>query len=301
MAKKAARKSRRAGGGTKKGAATRTRTRTRPADLAPGEDRTWTYSRFALWSRRWDDPDDAKPSAVLLHHPTAPFPDDPLIIASFDDGARKEIQKLALDYLRYVNALTDLDYPPHLPDQWLDELELDPQVQDPTFTWLPISWPSADAEFADPSVSFRIARGPDPDLPDASVELNDEAVILLASEWRRPLETDQNGYLGSEFGIRVVASVRPGTGGQRELRIIGMTASLPFGPYRTSGVSTKRWASQIAFNLIMSNKHVVAAEIAEQLGLQNASVHVRGVRIAETDKGVQVEWRCTGASRPTDG
>src|SRR5262249_4644428 len=64
MAKKAARKSRRAAGATKKRAAARTRT----ADAAPSDARTWTYSRFALWSRRWDDPDEAKPSAVLLHH-----------------------------------------------------------------------------------------------------------------------------------------------------------------------------------------------------------------------------------------
>src|SRR5262249_31378402 len=152
------------------------------------------------------------------------------------------------DYLRQVKGLPDLDYPPlegvDGPDQWLEQLELDPDSQNPSFTWLPIHWPSQDENFAEPFVSFRVARGPDPDPPHDSVELADEAVILLASEWRRPKETNQNGYLGSEFGLRVVFSVRPSKDGQLELRIIGMTASLPFGPYRTDGISTKRWSSQ---------------------------------------------------------
>ena len=81
-----------------------------------------------------------------------------------------------------------------------------------------------------------------------------------------------------------------------------MTASLPFGPYRTDGVSTKRrWLSQAQFNLIMTTKDAVKSQIADQLRLDNTSVHVRGLRIAEVDKGIQVEWRCTGKSKTTEG
>src|SRR5262245_58427895 len=143
MAKKAARKSRKAAGATKKLAAARTRT----AAAVNGEELTWTHSKFALWSGRWEDPNDAGPTATLLHHPTAPFPDKPLIVESIDDAsAEKNIQKLALDYLRQVKDLADLDYPPlqgvDHEGQWLDQLKLDRDVQNPSFAWLPIGWPS---------------------------------------------------------------------------------------------------------------------------------------------------------------
>ena len=150
---------------------------------------------------------DAGPTAVLLHHPTAPYPDDPLIITGTIANAETDIQKLALDYLRQVKDLTQFDFRPRLPDEWLDQLALEP-VQDRTFTWLPIRWPSDDTNFGDPFVSFRVARGRDSNPAD-------EAVILLASEWRPPSASNKTGYLGSEFGLRIVATVRSATGGKR--------------------------------------------------------------------------------------
>ena len=39
----------------------------------PGEPPTWRPGKFAVWSRRWADPDDARPTMVLLQHPLDPF------------------------------------------------------------------------------------------------------------------------------------------------------------------------------------------------------------------------------------
>jgi hypothetical protein len=296
MAKKAARRSKKAAGARKKGAARRAKT-----TAAETSRPIWTHSRFALWSRRWDDPNDANPTAILLHHPTAPFPDDPLIVDQIDDTNIK-IQKLAFDYLEEVNQLTDIDYPLGLPEEWLKQLNLSERRENPTFDWLPIGWPSDDPEFGDPLVSFRVVR-------ETRGERADEALILLASERREPKEKGQTGFLGSEFGIRVVVSLRRRSDNKLEVRITGMSASLPFGRYLTDGVSTKSWSSQAAFNLVLEGKAAVRAEIADLLRLENESVHIRGIRIAEippdpsagTSGGVQVEWRGTGQAKTTDG
>jgi hypothetical protein len=250
---------------------------------------TWTPAKFAIWSQRWDDPNEASPTPVLLHHPTAPYPDNPLVVDQVEHST-KQIQRLALHYLREVNERTDIDPPLRLPEPWLKQLDPDdvPAVEKHTFRWLPIGWPSDDDDFADPFVSFRVVR-------ETGGTVADEALILLASEWR------QDAYLGSEFGIRVVASVRQSrSDNKREVRIVGMSASVPFGPYLTDGVSTRDWESQAAFQTILERKDDVRMEIARQLRLQDDSVRVRGVRIAEiNDTDVQVEWRCTGKAEAT--
>jgi hypothetical protein len=201
------------------------------------------------------------------------------------------MQKLGFDYLSELKKRTDIDPPLRLPDRWLPQLDPDHPPADQTFRWLPIRWPSDDPKFADPFVSFRVVRS-------TGSELADEAVILLASEWSDGLKS---AYLGSEFGIRLVASVRRRSDDKRELRIIGMSASLPFGPYLTDGISTRDWESRRAFQTVLARKAEVRAAIAEQLRLDDESVHVRGVRIAEVDGRVQVVWRCTGRAETTEG
>ena len=92
------------------------------------------------------------------------------------------------------------------------------------FRWLPIGWPPEipdDANAGDPFVSFRVERKSDDGI------LIDQTVVLVASEWI------PDHYLGSGFGIRVVAHVRRQTSDNKyAIRITGMTASLPVGPYR---------------------------------------------------------------------
>src|SRR5262245_53360697 len=139
MAKKAARKSKKAAGAREKKAAGQART----ASAGTIDQQIWTRSRFALWSQRWKDPNDANPTAVLLHHPTAPFPHAPLIVDQIDDTNAKKIQKLAFDYLMVVNQLTDIDHPLGLPKEaWLEQLNPSQPPENPTSRWLPIGWPS---------------------------------------------------------------------------------------------------------------------------------------------------------------
>lgn len=246
----------------------------------------WNPRKFAVWSQRWGDPNDANPTSILLHHPTAPFPSVPRVVDKINDTTMRQ---LGFDYLSRATELTDIDPPLDLPQAWLNQLDPAQIPNDPTFRWLPIGWPSEDPESADPFVSFRVdRRSPGGDLVD-------QTVILLASEWRT------NAYLGSEFGIRVVAHARQRSDEKFEVRITGMSASLPFGPYLTDGVSTGSWESQRAFDLVLAGKAAVKSEMAKQLHLENDSVHIRGVRIAQIDDAIQVEWRCTGKARTTGG
>ena len=255
----------------------------------------WNPSPFALWSERWGNPNDTSSIAVLLHHPTAPYPDKPRTVDEIDDPTMRQ---LAFDYLSQANKLTDIG----LPQAWLDQLDPTSPPPNSTFRWLPIrdisddsetefgSNPNpdpdpdvnADRETTDPFTSFRVVR-------ETDGESVVEAVILLASEWRT------KAYLGSEFGIRVVASVRPDDG-KFAVCITGMSASLPFGRYLTDGISTKNWQSVDAFAQIIDreSKAAVKTTMAQQLRLQHNSIYVRGVRIAQVDGVVQVERRCTG-------
>src|SRR5262249_31573522 len=140
----------------------------------------------------------------------------------------------------YLNASQDLDPPLRLPKRWLEALS---KPRDETFWWLPIRWPSSswpsgpahDAE-ADAFVSYEVRRGR-PDAPDAPPI--DRTVVLLASEWVISPKNDQPMYIGSEFGICVIMHVRQRPEDSKfEVRITGMSASLPFGEYLTHGYST---------------------------------------------------------------
>lgn len=257
----------------------------------------WTPSKYALSTHRWGNPGDKSPVAVLLDHPTTPYPDRPMIVDQIDD---QTLRQLAYDYLRQAHQLTDIDL--GLPPMWLDQLNPATPCVDHTFGWLPIREMSdysdsressaADndrhAKLVDPLASFRVAR-------ETDSKLADEAVILLASEW------SDGTYLGSEFGLRVVASVQPAPDGKLAVSIIGMSASVPFGPYLTDGISTETCRKAFALIKDKELKATVKAEIAHQLHLQPESVYIRGVRIAEVGGAVQVERRCTGVSKTAGG
>src|SRR5258705_1238935 len=102
---------------------------------------TWTPSKYALWSQRWGGVDKDDAIAVLLRHPTAPFPDRPLVVDQNDDTA---IERLAYEYLKRVNALALIDPPLGLPPAWGNVLDPDNPPANPTFMWLPIGWRPAD-------------------------------------------------------------------------------------------------------------------------------------------------------------
>jgi hypothetical protein len=300
MAKKAAGGSKRkasapksaAGGVKRKSAAGGVKARKAPvaARAAPPDDDhpPWTPSKFALWSQRWSDPNDANPTSVLLHHPTAPF------VRFVDDVDDDTMYNIGFCYLTNATENADIDPPLGITPRWL--AALNPATgADPTFWWLPIRWPISDVDFDDPSsaadplVSFRAGR----ELPDGTQV--DQTIILLASEWL------SEKYLGSGFGIRIVAHVRPATGGRFEVRITGITATLPFGGYLTSGISTKS-IFPLSLSLVLTNKAAIIAEMATTLGLENASVQIQGIRLAKVGDGpIQVEWRCTGKSKTIGG
>jgi hypothetical protein len=295
MAKKAAGKSKKTAGARKKRAAGKAKTAASETSDSP----IWTPSKFALWSQRWIDPNDASPTTVLLHHPTAPFPDDPVVVDEIDDSTvDSTIQQLGFDYLTVVSELPQIDPPLDLPQTWRDQLNPNhaPPVEERTFRWLPSG---ADPDNPDPFVSFRVIRG-------SSAKPLDQTIILLASEWR------SDAYLGSEFGIRVVAHARQRSDEKFEVHITGMSASLPFARYRTAGVSTRRWRSQRAFKIASESAPTVKAEMAKTLGLENDSVRIRGLRLAQIDddttaeidddkieETTQVERRCTGKAKTT--
>lgn len=259
----------------------------------------WTPSKFALWSQRWIDPTDGSPTAVVLRHSTAPFPDEPAVVDEIDDSTIDgRIRKLAFDYLTIVSEHPQIDPALDLPPTWRDQLDPEqvPSVEDHTFRWLPSR---VQPENPEPFVSFRVIRGP-------GATPIDQTIILLASEWRF------DAYLGSEFGIRVVAHAQQRSDQKFEVRITGMSASLPFGPYSTAGVSTRSWRSQRAFEIASESAPAARAEMAKTLGLEDDSVKIRGLRLANAtddntaefdddrlEETTQVERRCTGKAKAT--
>src|SRR5215831_6904882 len=62
----------------------------------------WPYSQFAVWSRRWGDPNDNNqnhPTTVLLRHPTTPF----IGVANLD-SLKQDLRRLAYSYLLTVSG-----------------------------------------------------------------------------------------------------------------------------------------------------------------------------------------------------
>jgi len=240
------------------------------AEGVEDEPPLWKPGRFALHRECWVDPNDAAPTRILLQHPTAPF------VAFLDTDDQKALQGAALAYLRQADELADLG----LPATWLDSLE--PPIEEPSeeteerfFAWVPVGGGDAGG----PVGSFWFERR-------YERELIDRTAVLLASQRMK------GGFLGSEFGIRVVAHVRPPDGGPFEVRITGMSASLPFGPYR---LEEEDEISPFDLDAFMVS---VAARVGPPLRLRANSVFSRGFRVGRIEGG---RWHVEFRGRGLDG
>jgi hypothetical protein len=230
-----------------------------------GELPGWYPGEFALELGRWPDPDDASPTTILLQHPSAPF------VRWLDTGNEAELRAFAHAYLVQANDLAQLG----LPVWWLDALH--PDAAHPRFGWLAIDRPSDD-ERPDPRASFWFERR-------SEGETIDGTLILLAGELFK------GQILGSEFGIRVVAHARR-RGEEDEVRITGMSASLPFGPYRSEGSDPE--VGELAIDLEDFLRRM-AGLVALPLSLQEDSVFFRGFRLGRNEEGTaQGELRGRG-------
>ena len=254
----------------------------------PRASAEWHPGKYALWSERWGDAANA-PTSILLRHPTAPFL---ATVPVIDDS---NMQRVGNEYLEAVARNGDIDPPIHLPPVFTtDSKDFFKRRGSGFIRWLPLGWPPAKPDYDDagnPFVSFRVER-------KSRTTVVDQTVILVASEWIPDKLKPPGHFLGSGFGIRVVAHVRP-TNGEYEIRITGMTASLPFGPYSTVQVFDLVEADQFA---PIFETDTIETQISEQLGLKNQSVSIRGVRIATASDGKTplVQWQAT--SKPdTEG
>lgn len=248
------------------------------------ERSSWNPAGHAIWSRRQVDPNDAAATTVLLRHPSAPFT---TVVSDLGDNT---LQRVAFDYLQRATDLTVISPALTLPDEWLAALGGAPRHA-AAFGWLPIQWPpetSNDPELPDSYHSFRVERRADGQL------LPDRTIILMASERLDGI------VLGSEFGLRVVlhAFSRPGAGGSEfDIRITGLSATLPFGDYRRDGLASADWSTPTLAARFAGNLFAPAARrVSGLLGL--IDVRTQGLRLARSgDDSWRIERRGTGRAR----
>lgn len=254
------------------------------ARSAAGDPPAWNPGKFAIWSRRWPDPNDDHPTAVLLRHPTAPFTD---VVNKINDH---EMQKVAFAYLDRASKLPDIDPRFELPEDWLLALNPD-STQDEeltdSFGWLPIGWPSNDGAPFDPLASLRVER------LSGNKPLPDQTVILLASQ-----RLGKQHFLGPGFGVRVVAHVRTIGANEHKVRITGATASLPYGDYKIDVRKDPRTTRSL-LALYEQFAATVTGQIEQTLGLQY--VTIRNVRIGRSraDGTWRAKLRGTGLGKTT--
>ena len=227
----------------------------------------WPPSRHALSLTKWVDPVDAAPTSVVLSHPTAPF------VRNVAGALEEErIQEIALEYLARTDEFlidTADSEGLGLPGSWLRDLKS--KRSSSSFGWMPfdpqLSVPAGDEPGRDPSQgSFRVERA----AADGKTNLT---LILAASERLEP-----ELFLGSEFGLCVVMHVTD-VDASHTIRITGMSASGPFGVFRTDGVSSGRVGKkQLA--AVLPYLRQSKAEIASALQLREDTVFYRGVRVA---------------------
>ncbi len=248
----------------------------------------WNPGKFALWSQRWEDPNDAYPTAVLLRHPTDPF--TRVVEWANDDQMQKEMQKVAFAYLDRASKL-DIDPRFELAEDWLLALNPDSTPDEEltnSFGWLPIGWPPNDAGAPfDPLASLRVERmRGDKPLPD-------QTVILLASQ-----RLGKQHFLGPGFGVRVVAHVRSTRRNEHEVRITGASASLPYGDYIIDVRKNPRTTRSL-LALYEQFGGTVTGQIEQTLGLQY--VAIRNIRIGRSrvDGTWRAKLRGTGLGKTT--
>ena len=243
----------------------------------------WPYSNFAVWSQRWGNPHDPNqtyPTTVLLRHPTAPF-----IEIGRNTNFEDDLKKAAYDYLVAANKNDLIDPPLELPPEWLAALD----HPGGSFGWLPFTSRAPGKAL----LSFLAPR------TDASGRAADLMVILLASH-----------RAGSGFGIRVVAHVRKLSRTQFEIRISGLSASLPFSSFQPTFLpqmpAARRRVREAA--LIPESELIeflLAARfrtvVASTLGLDRSSIAIQGIRLASRKEfPVRVELSATGRAKKTD-
>jgi hypothetical protein len=218
-----------------------------------GSSTVWSPAASALHRAVWADPDDARPTTILLRHPTAPF------VQWLDTDDETALQACAHRYLIRANEIAALA----LPAPWLQAL--DPEAEpDPEFGWLPLDL-AAHGEPAEAAASFRFIRAPDGAEPDRTD-------VLLAGERINKL------FLGSEFGIRVVAHVRKDAARGYEVRITSTSASLPFGAYRYEEQGIRFWAQADPGKLTQRRDELMEI-VTANLRLEPGTAFIRALRL----------------------
>ncbi|BAR55008.1 hypothetical protein ACVIWV_000440 [Bradyrhizobium diazoefficiens] len=254
----------------------------------------WPYSRYSVWSQRWgnlNNDDQTYPTTVLLRHPTRPF------VGTGDISQfESDMKKVAHDYLLAANRNPLIDPPLEIPDEWINALA--PGQSSPLFGWLAFSAPSTQPS---PLASFVALR------TNASDNSSDPIVVMMASQ----LLASQP--IGTGFGIRVVAHVRTSES-QFEVRISGMSASLPFGqfrpterPQRSSRAATARAQATALPTATALAEFLFSARfrslIASTLGLNMSTVAIQGIRLPAKEFPefpLHVEFYATGQAKKSN-
>ena len=267
------------------------RPRARRVARSTDDQSGWPYSEFSVWSQRWGNLNDDKqtyPTTVLLRHPTTPFMGTGNL-SSFDS----DMKKVAYDYLVAANGNLLIDPRLEIPSEWVDALA--PGQSDPSFGWLSFPTPTTQQSVS-PLVSFVALR------TNASDNSSDLIVIMLASQLLASRPT------GAGFGIRVVAHVRK-SGSQFEIRISGMSASLPFGHFRPTPLpqpstrAARARAREVALPTASTLVEFLFTArlrglIASTLGLDRSTVAVQGARLSALDEfPVHAELYATGRAK----
>ncbi|HEY9216105.1 MAG TPA: hypothetical protein VIQ29_25010 [Ancylobacter sp.] len=128
--------------------------------------------------------------------------------------------------------------------------------------------------------------------------LPDQTIILMASERVGDL------VLGSGFGLRVVIHAharRSGGDTEFDIRITGLSASLPFGDYLARGASSEDWSIRARAATFAGNLLAPAGRrLSATLNLENVRTH--RIRIARSgDANWKIERRGTGRFRSPVG
>jgi hypothetical protein len=245
----------------------------RMVGTAIGEYPEWRPSPLALSITRQTDPAGTGPTSIVLEHLMSPFlvPVNPIDETAIFSGA--------YSYLRQVASFQ----PGLLPEHWIDALNPSrPSTPSPFFGWLPIR---RGDQTGDPMVSFFVERR-------SGDTLIDTTLVLLASERLA------GKFIASEFGLRVAAQLRKISSDLYEMRVAGLSASVPFGIYSSAGVDTVAW-SESEQRQFLESLVQLRTPIASALGLNPESVRLRGLRLGQVNaREWQVELRGIGSAKP---
>jgi hypothetical protein len=227
-----------------------------------GEFAEWEPAAFALSISRESHPTDSGPTSIVLSHLASPF------TARMNADDDLQIFAYAHEYLRKANFHGNLG----IPEYWVQALDPHSVSSRPFFGWLPIR---RGDRSGDPMASFFVERR-------SGGVLIDRTLVLLASERLG------GKFIASEFGIRMPIYVRDiPDSNLSEMRLAGLSASLPFGVYSSAGIDTLDWGDSQQRELLKSLPQSRSL-IAFALGLDPETVRFRGFRCGRIDTG---EWQ----------